>query len=422
MSESMVKKPMFQFDPSWLKALKTPVAIVLAAALVAQLLLALLLGGGTGMAPAATDVSLLTFDPDDVTALEITAAAQADGEEPRTLRLTRAGGGWTLPALGDFPASDTRVRQLLDSLAGLTRPLPVATTDDAQQRFKVADDAFERRVTLLGDDGELATLITGDSPGFRRLFARAAGEDAIYDLRLSLPELSADSDDWLDRGRLQLDREKVQRISGADWTLLRGEDGWQIEGIEQSPDADAVGGLLSSLTSLGYSGVLGTDAKPEYGLATPAATFEVGLEGGGSRHYRIGALADSDDYVLKLDDDPYFYRLAAFELDGLLELTSEKLLGNNASVPEAAPGPGLKPDPASQPAPDGTAAASRDEASSLPSPVTVTETSAESAVIDPGVEPAADAAEAASSADVIPPAPADNGDDKTSASSPKEAK
>jgi hypothetical protein len=421
MSESMVKKPMFQFDPSWLKALKTPVAIGLAVALVAQLLLALLLGGGTGMAPAATDVSLLTFDPDDVTALEITAAAQADGEEPRTLRLTRAGGGWTLPALGDFPASDTRVRQLLDSLAGLTRPLPVATTDDAQQRFKVADDAFERRVTLLGDDGELATLITGDSPGFRRLFARAAGEDAIYDLRLSLPELSADSDDWLDRGRLQLDREKVQRISGADWTLLRGEDGWQIEGIEQSPDADAVGDLLSSLTSLGYSGVLGTDAKPEYGLETPAATFEVGLEGGGSRHYRIGALADSDDYVLKLDDDPYFYRLAAFELDGLLELTSEKLLGNNASVPETDPAPGSKPDPASQPAPDDTAA-SRDEAASPPRPDPVTETPVESAVIDPDGESAADSAEAASSQDVSPPAPAGNGDDKTSASSPKEAK
>ena len=45
--------------------------------------------------------------------------------------------------------------------------------------------------------------------------------------------------------------------------------------------------LLGSLTSLGYSGVLGTDAKPEYGLDTPAATFDIGLADGATRSYRI---------------------------------------------------------------------------------------------------------------------------------------
>ena len=64
----------------------------------------------------------------------------------------------------------------------------------------MADDDFERRITLRGDDGELVTLIVGDSPGFRRLFARVAGEDAVYDLRLALTDLSADSDGWIDRG------------------------------------------------------------------------------------------------------------------------------------------------------------------------------------------------------------------------------
>ncbi len=411
MSETMVNKPMFRLDPSWLQALKTPLVIALGAALVVQVALALLLGGGSGMAPVVADTKLLPFDREAVTGIEIQTPAETDGDAPTTLKLTRADNGWTLPDLGDFPASGTRVQQLLDSLAGLTRPLPVATSVDAQQRFKVADDAFERRLTLRGGDGELATLIVGDSPGFRRVFARVAGEDAVYDLRLALFDLSANNDDWLDRGRLQLDREKVQRISGADWTLIRGEDGWQLEGSEQSPDADAVDDLLSSLTSLGYSGVLGTDAKPEYGLDAPAATFAIGLADGSHRSYRIGALADSDDYVLKLDDDPYFFRLAAFELSGLLELTPAKLLGNDTSSLEPDPAPTSTspsvplPDSASQPAP-GDPAALTDEEASPASPKPVVETASESASVNPEAESVAESADASSREDDIAPAAA----------------
>ena len=418
MSESMVERPMipfpkFRLDPSWLPALKTPLVIALGAALLVQLVLALLLGGGSGMAPVVADTRLLPFDETAVTGIEIQMPAETDGDAPTTLKLIRASNGWTLPDLGDFPASGTRVQQLFDSLAGLTRPLPVATSADAQRRFKVADDAFERRLTLRGGDDELATLIVGDSPGFRRVFARVAGEDAVYDLRLALFDLSANNDDWLDRGRLQLDREKIQRIAGADWTLMRGEDGWQLEGSAESPDADAVDDLLSSLTSLGYSGVLGTDAKSEYGLDTPAATFAIGLADGTGRRYRIGALADSDDYVLKLDDDPYFYRLAAFELSGLLELTTATLLGNDRSSLEPDPvstsTSAPLPDPASPPAPGDPAAMTGEEVSPA-SPKPVAETASASASVDTEAESAAESsaepAEVSSRADDIAPAQA----------------
>ena len=409
MSETMINKPMFRLDPSWFQALKTPLVIALGAALVVQVALALLLGGGSGIAPVVADTKLLAFDKEAVTVIEIQTPAETDGDAPVVLKLTRANNGWTLPDLGDFPASGTRVQQLLDSLAGLTRPLPVATSVDAQQRFKVADDAFERRLTLRGGDGELATLIVGDSPGFRRVFARVGGADAVYDLRLALFDLSANNDDWLDRGRLQLDREKVQRLSSADWTLIRGEDGWQLGGNEQSPDADAVDDLLGSLTSLGYSGVLGTDAKPEYGLDAPAATFAIGLADGTGRRYRIGALADSDNYVLKLDDDPYFYRLAAFELGGLLELTPAKLLGNDMSALEPDPAPTSTslplPDSASQPAP-GDPAAIRDAEVSAASPKPVAATATEPASVEPEAESAAEPAAASPSEDDSAPAAA----------------
>ncbi len=183
--------------PSWQRALKTPLVVALAVALVAQLLMALMAGRGAGMAPAEMDAVLLDFDADAVIAIEI-----QDGDG-KMLRLVRNGDGWQLPDLSDSPASANRVSQLIDTLAGLTRPLPVATSADARTRFKVADDGFERRLILRGEGGDIATLLIGDSPGFRRLFARVAGEDAVYDLRMALFDLSVSADDWMELERAE---------------------------------------------------------------------------------------------------------------------------------------------------------------------------------------------------------------------------
>jgi hypothetical protein len=166
--------------------------IALGAALVVQLALALLLGGGGGMAPASADTKLLPFDIEAVTGIEIQMPAETDGDAPADAEGDPCEDGWTLPDLGRFPGQ----RHAGAAVAGQPRrPDPAAAgrhQRDAQQRFKVADDAFERRLTLRGADGELATLIVGDSPGFRRVFARVAGEDAVYDLRLALFDLSAE--------------------------------------------------------------------------------------------------------------------------------------------------------------------------------------------------------------------------------------
>ena len=69
MSETMVNKSKFRLDPSWFQALKTPLVIALGAALAVQLLLALLLGGGSSMTPVAADTKLLPFDREAVTGI-----------------------------------------------------------------------------------------------------------------------------------------------------------------------------------------------------------------------------------------------------------------------------------------------------------------------------------------------------------------
>ena len=376
-------------DGDWRSAVRAPLVLALAAALVVQVGLALVLGGGRSLAPAPQDVALLDLDMNKVTELDI---ASADGA---TLVLKRGGDGWVLPALNDFPASATRVDSLLGDLDGLKRPLPVATSADARRRFKVADDAFERRLTLHAG-GDAATLIIGDSPGFRRLFARVDGEDAVYDLRLALFDLSAQADDWIDRGQLQIDRGKISRIAAAGpdggaeggWALVRGEEGWSLEGSEEAVDTAAADALADAVASVGYTGVLAPDADADYDLDNPARVLTITNEGQ-TRHYRLAPIGDSGDYALKRDGDAYVYRIGAFEAETLVGTDRAKLLGqqapppvdagddgagtadrNHSSAEEAdapgAAGPQAAKDVEGAPAPAGAGARSNDAAATAP--------------------------------------------------------
>jgi hypothetical protein len=313
----------------WAIALKTPWVVGLAALLAVQLLaaIALSVGGRGALDPAALDAPLLAFEPDQVSSLVIEPGQGAESGEGLTLK--RVGDGWVIAELADFPADRGRVHQLLTRLGELKRPLPVATSPEALNRHKVGDDAFERRLTLKAGDQAVATLILGDSPGYRRIFARPAGDAAVYDLDLPLYDVSDRRDDWLARDQLRVDRETIERVASGDWALVKGDEGWRLEGADVSPDQGAVDDLLSRLSGLSYRTVLGTADRPEFGQSKPGLELTLGLSDGTSRGYRISSTTDRGDRVLKSDAGPWYYRLSEFDLEGIEGLDRAKLLGES---------------------------------------------------------------------------------------------
>ncbi len=283
------------------------------------------------------------------------------------MTLARGDRGWNIAELGDFPADGAKVDALLDKLAGLKRPLPVGTSAESLKRHKVADDAFERRLTLESGEQGVATLILGDSPGFRRLFGRPAGDPAVYDLDLALFDVADRADDWLARDKLRIGRESIERVAASDWVLVKGEDGWRLQGSDQAPDQGAVDDLLSRIGNLSYRGVLGVEDPPEYDQAAPTLELEIGLAGGEQRHYRISQIKDGQDFVLKASDGPWYFRLSDYDLEGLRGITRAKLLGSEAAGPggEEAASPSTGPSPGEAPA---GAAAGDADASAGPAP------------------------------------------------------
>ncbi len=242
-------------------------------------------------APATGEDSgpLLSFDPQEVAALELT------GSDQQHLVLRKGAAGWFLPGHGDAPADAEKVNALLTTLGAIERPWPVARSADTHKRFKVAENDFERRLVLRGKDGELADLLIGSSPGFRKVHARLADEDEVFDIPFSSYQAVLKPADWIDRTIFQVDPDGVTTLELGHLRLVRKDGGLQLEGLNggQRTATEKAAQLLQRLASLQVRDLYEAEQPfPEQGR-----DVRLELEDGKIRSYRF-AKGDKDDYAL----------------------------------------------------------------------------------------------------------------------------
>jgi len=285
-----------------------------------------------------SDTPLLALDPGRVDGLLI---EDGDGHQ---VQLLKQGGGWVLPQAGSFPASAGRVDALVGQLAALKTSWPVASTPSAAERFKVADDSFDRRLTLRHGDTALVRLYIGTSPTFRKVNARVDGKDDIYSVGLESFEMPAKVDAWEDKTLLTLNAEDITRIELPGVTLQRAGDKLQVDqlgGGEQTAAAESRA-LLQRIANLTYTA---SNGKADQAVDDrPAVVFEfsLALKSGDKRDYRFTQSPGAKDYMLKVSGQPWSFRVAAYTLDSIRSDTRSKLVAapgamqKDASKPDAA--------------------------------------------------------------------------------------
>ncbi|QIK37576.1 DUF4340 domain-containing protein [Caldichromatium japonicum] len=331
-------------DLGWRQDLRSPWVIGLAGLLVLQLLIAL---GLSLSAPSerafAPQTPLIAFKPEQVKAIQIEGA---NGTEP--VRLERRESTWIIGGLGDFPAASHRVDQLLNALADLKRPLPVANSAEARSRFKIADQDFKRRLTLIDKDGPLGTLILGETPSFKRLYGRPADDPAVYELPLAIADVSNRREDWVDKEQLRLDAEQIQDVSASDWRIAKEGSGWRLvdAAAGEQLDQEKVRELIQNLANLGYRDVLGTADDPSYNQSSPLLELKIQLNSGQTKVYRLSKMAEREEYVLKDSDRPYYFRLSKYDLGSLDGLDRSSLLVQTKPAKQEGPASGSSTPPA----------------------------------------------------------------------------
>ncbi|MCC6201824.1 MAG: DUF4340 domain-containing protein [Gammaproteobacteria bacterium] len=285
---------------------------------------------------------LLAFTASDIDGLQID-----DGKG--SVQLRRKEGRWVLAEPADAPADSGRITRLLEQLAKLDKGWPVATTAAAAPRFKVTDDAFERRLTLLTGTQQVARLYLGTSPGIRKVHARPAGDDAVYAVALETFEFGTGADDWIDRRIVALVADDLVRIALPGFMLERADQDWRLSGLAagERTDSEEAHVLASKIADLEVQSLLGSEEQPSYRQATPALELTVAKRDGTELTYRFSQPEHENFWVLRRSDLPYFFKVADYAVKPLKEATREQLIsqhdGAGGTAEAAAPSPSAPP-------------------------------------------------------------------------------
>ena len=280
---------------------------LLGAVLVVQLLVVAALVIDDALGSAQTAPTLLSFDPDEVVKFNVSTLEDS-------VQLLKGEQGWHLD--DDLPADDAKVGEVLDKLANVSAPWPVATSSDSAERFEVTEANFQRRLVLESADDTLADLMLGTSPGYRRVHVRAEGEDEVYSVDFSNYEVPVDIDQWLDKTLLQASGPISGLTLEASWQLTNDDEGWLIDGV--AADQEEASDLIDRFADLRVLGV--GEAAGEL-----KGTFIV-TDAMGEHRLQMYHEAEEDDYSVASDRIPGRFEIATYIAEQMLVESGELLV------------------------------------------------------------------------------------------------
>ena len=361
---------------------------ILAIVLGVQVVLAgALMFRGDRLAPARTDAALVAGDVKGADKLSIDGPVSSDAAAKKTeatrVELVKHDGGWIMPSNFDAPADAKKVETVLKQLADARRGLPIATTAQALDRFKVGEHDYERRIVVSQGGKVLATVYLSAATGGRKANARTAQDSAVYNVDMATYDLPTGAGDWLDKTLLARDASKVTRIEVAEagkppLTLQRpapvagaskdaqgSDDGgadknaappaatpapapapaWSADGLTAGDRLDPAkaDALVQAVANLHVSSVLGTQEQPDWQQDPPRLRVTIDDAAGKPVTWTIVKAKTGDMHVLKASDRPWYFELKSWDAQPLLAAAArDKLVVASApavSVPAKATAP-----------------------------------------------------------------------------------
>ncbi len=287
--------------------------IILSAVLVVQLLLAgILFSQDQDMGAFQSKEKLL--------GLELAKLDQITIEsKDKKISLKKVQGKWILPEHFNAPVDDQKLSKITDKLFTLPVSWPVAVSEDSASRFKLTKEKFERKISFAKAGEILKTLYLGSSPGFKKIHARVDGQNAIYSIDFAAYEAPVSVDDWVDKSLLAIDVDSLSKVVTDKFSLTRNKDVWQVENLKEGTIAsqEKITTWLGKLAKLQYSGILGTEAKPDYGLDQAVVKLKLIPKSGEQIDIVIGKMAN--DYVIKSTRQPFYFKASQFQVQALLD-------------------------------------------------------------------------------------------------------
>ncbi len=233
---------------------------------------------------------------------------------------------WILPDYYSLPVDSVKIDELLDKLKPIHTDWPVATTEEAAKRFEVSKDNFQRQLNFLQGDTTKSTLLTGTSPGYRKVHAKLADQSAIYAIELSNFLVSASAEDWLKKQLLALDLNQVKEISIADIHLTKPDKDWLLDGLsaDQKINHTSLQTLLDTLTNFRIESAFGPNLDANQ-LQNQVATLAFDL-GSDKHNWAFYEPKEGAYLILKSTQNAVYFKVNRAEAEKITTLKRQALI------------------------------------------------------------------------------------------------
>lgn len=266
-----------------------------------------------GSQPPAADQIQMALLNTEKSQIDRIAIYEGNGN---TAVISKVDGRWLLPDYHQLPANQSKVLDILNTLETTKSGWPVATTESSRERFEVADNNFQKKVTLSQGDNEIQTLYLGTSPGFKQAHVRRAGEDEIYAVRLNSYDLPPQHASWLDKNLLQ-PTGNITSLKGTDFSFNKQGDEWQLTQGEGEALTDEIKKITSTLENLNVqSAKTKSSEETDYELTVKAAEDTL--------TYRF--FKDGGDHFVRRDDIPQAFKINPSDYEKITKQTRAKLV------------------------------------------------------------------------------------------------
>lgn len=238
---------------------------------------------------------------------------------------------WVLPGKFAFSAEPESVSRLLDGFGAYTKGWPVAKTEDAAPRFRVADNNFQEKIVLSSAGKDVDTYLIGSAAGFNKVHFRIAGQTEINSVELPIQNVSTNVEDWINRRILQVEVDDVIAVALPQLKLTRKQKAFDLTSNGRTTIVDALTGgeVIDNACGVDVSDVLGTEDAPAYGLSVPAFAFTITKKDGGKLTYTFGKLANTNFYVIKQPTGPFYLKVDGYFVDRLKNIVPGELIAKS---------------------------------------------------------------------------------------------
>ena len=281
---------------------------------------------------------------------DIVALTVEDGEGDSS-KLIRQGDGWVLGGAGNYPADGEKITPVLTKIVAIQTNRLVARSNGSHRRLGVATDDFTRRIQLELSDGTVQTLLIGSAPSPSGTHVRRGDQSETYLTGdIASWEINAAPINWIDATYININQQeivsvKLESSNGVIQFEKESDDTWTMMGLAEGElvEQSQVTALLSRISNMRMTTPLGVTDDPVYGLDDPQATVTVITEETEDQNRRIYTLIigvqdpEDDGYFVKWSRSDYYVKVAAFNVENMLDKVRDDILQEPPTPEPGAP-------------------------------------------------------------------------------------